>query len=99
MSKSIESKDVVGPDINLDRTVVLDKDGSRITERRARVIAREVVNSVGRPSLTAPATHSPEVKARVPKKLKVALEKEAKRRGQTPSALLRQVLEEFFARS
>lgn len=94
-----ETKSVyeLGRDIDLDLEVVLDKDGTRITEKRAQEIAREVINSVGRPSLTGPATHSPEVKARVPRRLKVALEREAERRGQTPSALLRQALEEFLA--
>lgn len=97
MVKEAKSVYELGRDIDLDTEVVLDKDGSRITEKRAQEIAKEVINSVGRPSLTGPAMHSPEVKARVPKRLKVALEKEAERRGQTPSALLRQVLEEFLA--
>lgn len=99
MVNTISPKYVLGRDIDLDTEVVLDKDGTRITEKRAQEIVQEVINCVGRPSLTGPATHSPEVKARVPEKLKVALEIEAKRRGQTPSALLRQVLEEFLAKA
>lgn len=98
MAKAASPKYVLGRDINLDLEIVLDRDGTRITEKRAEEIAQEVLKSVGRPSLTGSATHSPEVKARVPKKLKVALDIEAKRRGQTPSALLRLALEEFLAK-
>ena len=65
--------------------------------RRAEKIAEEfIAQVVGRPSLTGPSRVSPEIKARVPEKLKKALEKEAKRQGQTPSALIRQALEEFL---
>jgi predicted DNA-binding protein len=39
------------------------------------------------------------VKARVPKSLKKRLEAEAKRRGKTPSVLIRQALEEFLNNS
>ena len=99
MVKASTSKYILGQDIDLDLEIVLDRDGTRITEKRAEEIVQEVLNSVGRPSLTGPSRHSPEVKARVPEKLKVALDAEAKRRGQTPSALLRQVLEEFLARA
>jgi hypothetical protein len=90
-------KYVLGKDIDLDREVVRDGRGRRITSKRAEKIAEEVViQVVGRPSLTGPSRISPEVKARVPAKLKLALEREAKRQGQTPSALIRQALEEFL---
>ena len=89
----------LGRNIDLDLEIVLDRDGTRITEKRAEEIVQEVLNSVGRPSLTGPARHSPEVKARVPERLKVALDAEAKRRGETPSALLRIALEEFLAKA
>jgi hypothetical protein len=86
-----------GPDIDLDREVILDKDGRRITEARAEQIVEEVIEAVfGRPSLTSPGKHSPEVKARVPIQLKRKLQLEAKRRGETPSAVIRQALEEFL---
>jgi len=90
-------KYVLGKDVDLEREVVRDCHGRRITSKRAEKIAEEVIAQVvGRPSLTGPAKVSPEIKARVPEKLKLALEREAKRQGQTPSALIRQALEEFL---
>ena len=90
-------KYVLGKDVDLEREVVRDGRGRRITSKRAEKIAQEVIAQVvGRPSLTGPTKVSPEIKARVPEKLKLALELEAKRQGQTPSALIRQALEEFL---
>lgn len=83
--------------MNLDKEIVLDANGRRITEARARQIAHQThALAVGRPSLTRAGVRSPEVKARVPLKLKKSLQQEAKRRGQTSSELLRQALEEFL---
>jgi predicted HicB family RNase H-like nuclease len=94
---SSAKKYVLGKDIDLDREVVRDARGRRISSKRAEKIAEEViVQVVGRPSLTGPTKVSPEIKARVPEKLKIALEREAKRQGQTPSALIRQALEDFL---
>jgi hypothetical protein len=90
-------KYVLGKDVDLEREVVRDGRGRRITNKRAEKISEEVIAQVvGRPSLTGPTKVSPEIKARVPEKLKLALENEAKRQGQTPSALIRQALEEFL---
>ena len=90
-------KYVLGKDVDLEREVIRDARGRRITSKRAEKIAEEVIAQVvGRPSLTGPAKVSPEIKARVPEKLKLALELEAKRQGQTLSALIRQALEEFL---
>lgn len=87
----------LGKDIDLKKTVILDKKGRRLTDARAEKIAEETIKrAVGRPSLTAKATHSPEIKARVPKKLKAALDREAKKRGETPSSLIREALEKFL---
>ena len=91
------SKYVLGRDIDLDKEVVRDSRGNRITSKRAEKLVEEVIaQAVGRPSLTGPSKVSPEIKARVPEKLKLALEQEAKRQGQTPSALIRQALEEYL---
>lgn len=96
MAKS-GKKYVLGKDIDLDREVVLDDRGKWITSKRAEKIAEKVIAQVvGRPSLTGPAKVSPKIKARVPEKLKLALEREAKRQGQTPSALIRRALEEYL---
>lgn len=95
--KKAKVKYTIGRYVDLDKEVVLDTNGRRITEARARQIAKEVHEfAVGRPSLTSPGVHSPEIKARVPMKLKKSLQREAKRRGQTSSALVRQAIEEFL---
>jgi len=90
-------KYTLGPDVNLDKEVVRDSNGRRITERRAQEVAeRTIAQMVGRPSLTGAGMHSPEVKARVPLQLKKTLQREAKRRGQTCSELVREALEDFL---
>ena len=98
MSKERKVKYVWGKDIDLDKTVVLDKQGKRLTNARAEKIAQEIIKqATGRPSLTGPKKVSPEVKARVPQKLKVKLEREAKRRGDTPSVLIMEALENYLS--
>lgn len=91
-------KYIVGPDIDLDVEVVLDKRGRRITEARAQQIARHILreNSAGRPSLTGAKIVSPEIKARVPQGMKDKLDRAAKKLGVTPSVLIRQALEEYL---
>lgn len=97
MSKKQNVKYSWGKDVDLNKTVVLDKQGKRLTNARAEKIAQEIVKqATGRPSLTGPKKVSPEVKARVPQKLKIKLEREAKRRGETPSALIREALEIYL---
>ena len=93
-----KTKYVLGPDIDLDVEVVLDKRGRRITEARAQQISRQILReaAAGRPSLTGAKIVSPEVKARVPQGMKDKLDREAKKLGVTPSALIRQALEEYL---
>lgn len=94
--KKNKGKYTLGRYVDLDKEVVLDTNGRRITEAIARQIAREVHEfAVGRPSLSSPGVHSPEIKARVPLQLKKSLQREAERRGVTSSALVRQAIEEF----
>ena len=98
MSKKQNVKYVWGKDVDLGKTIVLDKKGNRLTNARAEKIAQEIVKqATGGPSLTGPKKVSPEVKARVPQKLKVRLEREAKRRGETPSVLIREALESYLS--
>ena len=93
----VKSQYVLGKDIDLDKEVIRDSQGKRLTSKRADEIVEEVIaQAVGRPSLTGPSKVSPEIKARVPAKLKLALEREAKRQGQTPSALIRIALQEYL---
>ena len=97
MGAKVKSKYVVGPDVDLDSEVVLLPDGTRLTSKLAAKMARDAIKQVrGRPSLTAVAVESPQLKVRVPVKLKKAIEKEAKRRGETTSTIVREVLQERF---
>jgi len=91
-----------GPDIDFDKEVVLDQNGERYTNARIDAMVKDIEEHgpyVGRPSLTAPTVHSPEIKARVPAPLKEKLEEVAQARGETPSALIRKAVEEFLAKS
>jgi hypothetical protein len=97
MGAKVKSKYVVGSDVDLDSEVVLLSDGKRLTNKLAAKLARNAIKQVrGRPSLTAVAVESPQLKVRVPVKLKKAIEKEAKRRGETTSTIVREVLQERF---
>ncbi len=92
-------KYTLGPDIDLDTEVLRDKKARRITERRAQQLAEEALGKagVGRPSLTAPGTRSPEVKARVPEELRERLTEAARKRGTNTSTLIREALEKYLA--
>ena len=97
MAPKVKVKYTLGPDIDLNKTVIRDRNGKRITNARAEKMALEAIEKVvGRPSLTAKSVESPQVKVRVPMKLKKALDKEAKRRGETTSAIVREALEKFI---
>ena len=91
---------VQGRDINLSKEKLFNSKGQRITEELLdEVVQESFVRGIGRPSLTAPTVHSPEIKARVPAPLKEKLEKVAQARGETPSALIRQAVEEFLRKT
>ena len=97
MGIKVKPKYVASPDVDLDSEVVLLPDGTRLSNKLAAKMAREAIKQVrGRPSLTAVAVESPQLKVRVPVKLKKAIEKEAKRRGETTSTIVREVLQERF---
>ncbi len=90
------SKYSLGPDIDLDQEVVLDEDGTRITEKRAQEITTDVIHHVrgrGRPSLSGAQRRSPQVTFRVSEEVKSRAENEARRRGINVSELARQALE------
>lgn len=97
MATKAKIKYTVGPDVDLSKTVVLGKNGKRITNARAERLALAAIEKVvGRPSLTAKYVESPQVQFRLPMKLKKALDKEARRRGETTSAIMREALEKFL---
>ena len=96
-SKVKKSKYKLGPDVDLTRTIVRNKDGKRLTNTSVEKIAKSALKRVvGRPSLTANSVKSPQLKVRVPVRLKKALDKEARRRGATTSSLIREALEKFL---
>ncbi len=90
----------LGPDIDLDREVVLDKGGQRITGEYAQQAAAEVLEKAGRgrPSLSGGATHSPHVSFRVPRQIRDQAEEVARQQGRRVSDVARQALEEYLAR-
>ena len=90
----------LGPDIDLDKEVVLDNKGKRITEARAQALAEETLNNIrrGRPSLSGAAHHSPKVSFRVSSETAHRAEEVAAQQGKSLSQLGREALEEYLAR-
>ena len=98
MGAKVKTKYVLGPDVDLDTEIVLLADGTRLTNKLAAKMAKDAIKQVrGRPSLTGVSVESPQLKVRVPLKLKKAIDKEAKRRGLTASMVVREALQEKFA--
>ena len=63
MATQMKRKITVGPDVDLDSEVVLLPDGTRLTNKLAAKMARDAIKQVrGRPSLTAVAVESPQLK-------------------------------------
>ncbi|MHA6805650.1 ribbon-helix-helix domain-containing protein [Salinifilum ghardaiensis] len=98
-----------GEFIDLEAEVVYDTHGRRITEADAEAAADafeaddlEALEVTyprgGRPSLSSPGAHSPRVDVRVPRGLKVALDRLAHTQGRRESELVREALEEYLAR-
>jgi hypothetical protein len=92
---------VLGRDIDLDKEVVLDSAGIRITEARAQEMAEYALEQLGRgrPSLTAPNQHSPQISFRMPEALARRAQDEAARQGKTVSQLGREALERYLEAS
>lgn len=89
----------VGPDVDLDKEVIRDAKGRRITEKRAEDIAEETLKKIGRgrPSLTGAKVRSPQVSFRAPAELRAKAEARATREGKTVSQLAREALERLLA--
>lgn len=88
-------------DRDLDRDPITLPDGTVLDESRAEAYGREVADRAakrrGRPSLTAPGVHSPQVSSRVPPELKARIDEIALRDGIGTSDVLRSALEEYVA--
>lgn len=89
----------LGPDIDLDKEVVQDSKGRRITEKRAGEIAQDTLGRLGRgrPSLGGGKQHSPRVSFRAPAELRAQAEERAAREHKTVSQLAREALERLLA--
>jgi hypothetical protein len=83
--------------VDLDKEVVLDSKGNRITEADAEAIAEATLRRVGRPSLTGSREESPRVAFRVSPKLAQRVDTVAQKRGVTRSALAREALEKYVS--
>ena len=89
----------IGPDVDLERDDIRLADGTRLTPDIAAGIAEDVRRAAGRPSLTGPGRHSPQVSARVPAELRDAAEQQARREGKSVSQLIRELLERYLSGS
>jgi len=88
----------LGPDLDLEAEEFIGPSGERLTEARAEELVARLVGPVpGRPSLTAPGTHSPVLHVRVPATLKEQLDKYAEHEGQRASDVVREALTEYLA--
>jgi hypothetical protein len=85
----------IGPDVDLDAEDIRLADGTRLTPEVAEEIV-EHVRVTGRPSLTGPGKHSPEVSARVSPELRDAAKRQARQSGVSLSRLLRDALEWYL---
>jgi len=93
----------LGPDIDLDKEVVLDSAGERITEARAQEMAEYAMQQYylrrGRPSLTGKGKHSPQISFRVPETLAERAAEVAAKQGKSVSQLSREALERYLEAS
>jgi len=92
---------ITGPDVDLEREVILDSKGRRVDQAYVDRALGDVdaywKKQGGRPSLTGEAKHSPHVSFRVTPELKAKAMREAEARGMTVSQLAREVFEKFLA--
>jgi hypothetical protein len=87
-----------GPDIDLKREVVRDRQGRRITEPYVQRVVEATHRQLGRgrPSLTGQGARSPQVTFRLPRELRAEAEAQAEREGKRVSDVARSALEEYL---
>jgi len=90
---------VDGGDIDLDAEDVRLPDGTRLTEAGAQALAQEILHATGRgrPSLTAPGEHSPQLRLSVPADLHHRLKARAATEHRSMSRVAREALERYLA--
>ena len=83
--------------VDLDKEITYLPNGIRLTNEMAEKWNSEAESRpFGRPSLTAAGETSPEIKARVPKSMKVDLEAIAGQAGVNVSSIIRMALYEYI---
>jgi hypothetical protein len=89
-----------GPDVDLEREVIRDSRGRRITSEYVERAVADVQAKTGRgrPSLTGRAARSPQVTFRLSPDLRAKAEAQAKREGKRVSQVARAALEQYLAR-
>jgi hypothetical protein len=90
---------VVGPDVDLEKEIILDNKGERVTEARVLEMVEAARRQAGRPSLTGPAEHSPHVSFRVPREIVRRAEAVAAREGKSLSQLGREALVQYLEKA
>ena len=84
---------ITGPEVDLEREVILDSRGRRVDQAYVEDALAEVEEDLrrraGRPSLTGTSEHSPHVTFRVTPEMKARAEKAAGEQGITVSSLAR----------
>ena len=92
---------ITGPEIDLDREVIIDSRGRRVDQSYVEDALAEVEEDLrrraGRPSLTGTSEHSPHVTFRVTPEMKARAEKAAGEQGITVSALARLAFERYLS--
>lgn len=84
-------------DIDLDKEVVLNADGTRYTEAQAAADAADIIERQGRgkPSLSGRGT-SPQIGIRLPAELRERLAECASAEGRRESELVRDAIERYL---
>lgn len=88
--------------VDLEKEKIYLSDGTRLTDEIAQKWAEEIENNpryLGRPSLTGKKEISPEIKARVPQRLKDFTQQLANERNLTVSTIIREALLEYLEKN
>ncbi|MDF9716050.1 ribbon-helix-helix domain-containing protein [Nocardioides sp. ChNu-99] len=103
MTSNRITPDTVAVEVDLDEEPITLPDGTVLDETAAEAYGKAVADRAaatrkrGRPSLTGPGTHSPQVSARITPELQVAVNELADREGVRSSEIIRRALEDYVA--
>ncbi len=102
MTRSVRVKGELATDrgfVDLDQEDYRLADGTRLTEAKAEELADEIRTRAGRgrPSMTEPGVHSPQLRLSVPAELRDRLRQRAEVEHRSVSNLVRDALEHYLA--